>query len=329
MYTATDELTHQPTEEQLFSESVYFNLYDPGSGVGGMLRIGNRINLGYAEMTLNMPLPDGSVLFDYRRSEISDNSRLRAGGMELEITEPLARLRLTYAGSAARLTDPAMLATDTRRALKEEPREDCSVRLEWQARTSIEQITPSGDMASGELPLARDHYEQFGSFSGTVEAGADRFELSDAAAFRDHSWGPRDWLAPVYWNQAIISMEDGTCVSASEIGVTETEAAQGGIIITPDGETHTGQQTRIESDYAGEPRWMGPYEVRCTAEDGTTFHARATNINFIPLRHRAEAEDGSKYVQRIGQALSRFESDGVTGWGWTDFWRRLPQEFEP
>ena len=50
--TPEDDYTHPVGPETNFNESVYFNFFDPAQQRGGFLRIGNRANEGYAEMTV-------------------------------------------------------------------------------------------------------------------------------------------------------------------------------------------------------------------------------------------------------------------------------------
>ena len=45
-----DEYTHPIEEEKNFNESMYINIFDPSSRLGGWFRVGNRPNEGYAEM---------------------------------------------------------------------------------------------------------------------------------------------------------------------------------------------------------------------------------------------------------------------------------------
>jgi hypothetical protein len=47
-----DDYTHELGPEPNFNESVYFNFFDPVQNRGGFVRIGNRANEGYAEMTV-------------------------------------------------------------------------------------------------------------------------------------------------------------------------------------------------------------------------------------------------------------------------------------
>ena len=56
--TAQDDYTHPLGPESNFNESMYFNFFDRAKNAGGFLRLGNRANEGYAEMTLT-PLPAG------------------------------------------------------------------------------------------------------------------------------------------------------------------------------------------------------------------------------------------------------------------------------
>ena len=58
-----DEYMHELGPEPNFNESMYFNIYDPSVRLGGLFRLGNRANEGYAEMTTCIYLPDGRVAF--------------------------------------------------------------------------------------------------------------------------------------------------------------------------------------------------------------------------------------------------------------------------
>src|ERR1700716_3875057 len=69
-----DEYMHELGPEPNFNESMYFNLFDPSKRIGGFLRLGNRANEGYAEMTVCLYLPDGRVAFMFERPQISDNN---------------------------------------------------------------------------------------------------------------------------------------------------------------------------------------------------------------------------------------------------------------
>ena len=52
-----DDLLHPLEEASNFNESRYYNFFDAAAGLGGWVRMGNRPNEGYAEMTVCLYLP--------------------------------------------------------------------------------------------------------------------------------------------------------------------------------------------------------------------------------------------------------------------------------
>ena len=57
-----------------YNESMYFNVFDHRTQVGGWFRIGNsRPNEGHAEMSVCLYLPGGRVGFMYGRPKIANN----------------------------------------------------------------------------------------------------------------------------------------------------------------------------------------------------------------------------------------------------------------
>ena len=95
-----DEYLHANTGEPNYNESMYFNFFDASRRLGGFLRIGNRPNERYAETTVCLYQPDGRVIFNFKRPEITDNTQFNAGGMRFEVEAPFERLRIEYAGKA-------------------------------------------------------------------------------------------------------------------------------------------------------------------------------------------------------------------------------------
>src|SRR5689334_15146600 len=101
---AVDEEMHRPTAEPQFNESMYFNFVDQsGSGFASLIRMGNRVNEGHSEVTVLVYLPDGSVAAHIERAPISDNDRFEAGGLRIDVLEPLQRVRVRYDGEAHHL----------------------------------------------------------------------------------------------------------------------------------------------------------------------------------------------------------------------------------
>ena len=104
-----DDYMHPREEASNFNESAYYNFFDPGCGLGGWVRLGNRPNEGYAEMTTCLYLPDGRVAFWFGRPRIGDNDRHDAGGLRFEVVRPFEEHRVTYEGPAVVLEDPSQM----------------------------------------------------------------------------------------------------------------------------------------------------------------------------------------------------------------------------
>src|ERR1700754_4100053 len=95
---ARDEHTHAPDAAENFNESVYANAFDASARVGGWMRLGNRVNEGYAELSVCLYLPDGRVACQFKRPEIRGNDGFEAGGIRYEVKEPFEALEMVYEG---------------------------------------------------------------------------------------------------------------------------------------------------------------------------------------------------------------------------------------
>src|SRR5688572_1174996 len=196
-----DDYLHAREAATNFNESAYYNFSDPGCGLGGWVRLGNRPNEGYAQMTTCLYLPDGRVAFWFARPPISSHDAHDAGGLRLEGVRPLQEHRGTYQGPGLPLDDPAATA-DPERAFAENPRVPCRVEQvhrglaePWGGEPEDGEALVAVDPEKG---FARGHFEQHMAVTGTVTIDDETFELTDGLGLRDHSWGPRYWQA-IWW----------------------------------------------------------------------------------------------------------------------------------
>src|ERR1700687_2968906 len=109
-----DHLMHPNTGESNFNESAYYNFYDRSQRLGGFIRLGNRANEGYAEMTACLYLSDGTIGFMLQRPEIATTSAHDAGGAKFEVVKPFERHRVSYNGKVCILKDPLEMADPAR-----------------------------------------------------------------------------------------------------------------------------------------------------------------------------------------------------------------------
>ena len=69
-----DDLLHQADDDPNFNESRYYSFFQRDAGFGGWVRMGNRPNERYAEMTVCLYLPDGRVGFMFERPVIEGHT---------------------------------------------------------------------------------------------------------------------------------------------------------------------------------------------------------------------------------------------------------------
>jgi hypothetical protein len=312
-----DEYMHPLEEASNFNESMYFNVYDPTERVGGFLRLGNRANEGYAELTTCIYLPDGRVAFTYNRPEIANNDAFDAGGTRFEVITPFEELRTTYDGKIALLTEPLQMA-DPRKAFTENPWVEAHVDLTHRGVSPMYGGEPVNDDGS-PLPdndFARGHYEQHMSVDGTIRVGDEEWGVK-GFGLRDHSWGPRYWQAPWWyrWLTANFGPDFGFVVS---IIASQNGGRRFGGMVLRDGKYEHISAATIETVWSGTDKYHP--EIRATATtEHDTYEITGKVLNLIPLRNRRKTPEGEQLVTRISEGMTEWSCNGQTGYGLSEY----------
>jgi hypothetical protein len=315
-----DEYMHALETATNFNESMYFNVYDPRSRIGGFLRLGNRANEGYAELTTCLYLPDGRVAFMFKRPEISSNDAFDAGGTRFEVVTPFEELRTTYSGRVALLEDPLQMA-NPRQAFTDNPWVEATVELVHRGVSPMYGGEPVNDDGS---PLredhsggfARGHYEQHMAVSGTIRVGDDEW-IVDGFGLRDHSWGPRFWQAPWYYRWLTANFEADFGFVLSVITARDGTERVGGMILRDGVYDHVRSAT-ISTVWTGDDLYHS--ELRATATAGeNTYDITGRVLNLIPLRNRRTTPEGEELVTRISEGLTEWTCAERTGFGLSEY----------
>lgn len=310
---ATDDYMHPLGPEQNFNESMYFNFFDRAQAIGGFVRLGNRANEGYAEMTICLYLPDGRVLFQYKRPKIEHNDAFDAGGARFEVIEPAERLRTVYEGSVVELTDPTEMA-DPSSAFKNNPVKRVRLDLVHDAVGPMYGHAAEGPAAEPEKEFARAHYEQHMHASGTLAIDDQTYTI-DGLGLRDHSWGPRYW-------QAIDSYRWLTCNFGPDFGFMgsivwqdseHSQVRQGGVVVR-NGSLASVKQIDINTDYAENGLYHDSFSARLTLEGGETLDVQGRVKGFIPLRNRRQG-----MVTHIGEGMTEYRCGDFVGYGLSEY----------
>ncbi len=308
----TDDLMHANTGEPNFNESAYYNFFDPRLRVGGFVRLGNRPNEGYAEMTTCFYLPDGRVAFMFKRPSIASNAAHDAGGLRFEVRTPFVEHRITYGGNGCLLVDPLEMA-EPRDAFGKNPHVPIELDVRWlglspgyggeMRRRDGERWVSAGAEKPGQ-EFAKGHLEQHGKAVGTLTIAGERFEV-DAPGLRDHSWGPRYWQAPKYYRW--LTMSFGEDLGAVPLLTANRDGSEvhAGYVYRQGKPNERIVRTEIETDVVGAQQLHDQIRVRATTASGETIAITGKVLTMIPLRNRRDGK-----VTRI--------AEGMTEWRWGD-----------
>jgi hypothetical protein len=308
---AHDDYMHELGEEPNFNESMYFNLYDPSRRVGGFLRLGNRANEGYAEMTVCLYLPDGRVAFMFDRPRISNNEAFRAGGMSFEVIRPFEELHVAYDGKVLLMDDPLAMA-DPKAAFSSNPTAECQVQLTFTGLSIGFGGEPEERTEAPGAEFARGHYEQLTAGLGSITIGSDSWEV-DGFGLRDHSWGARSWQAPWYYRWLTANFGPGFGFMASRVAAQEGPGTRGGFVWDGTG-MHLCPRIEIATQWLGQDQYHDT--VRATLATGDQkWQVEGKVLSLVPLRNRRDGR-----VTRISEGLTRWTlSDGRVGYGWSEY----------
>jgi len=311
-----DDFTHELGPEENFNESVYFNFFDPAQNRGGFVRIGNRANEGYAEMTVIVWNPDGSALFCYAKPEISSNDGWNAGGLEVAVLEPTERVRTTYRGKALYLADPRDMH-DPSSAFKNNPMKALVIDLEHDAVGPM--YGHVGEPGDGN-EFARAHTEQHMRVAGTLKLGDEPETAFSGWGLRDHSWGPRYWQATPSYRWITGNFGD-------DLGMVLTTNGNG----EGRGLFHEGEElvrvsrASIKTEYEGGSNYHKSLHVDLDLKDGRKRTLEGQVMGYIPLRNRRAG--GHTHV---GEGMTRYTLDGGrTGYGLSEYLDQRKPAAEP
>lgn len=292
-----DEARHEPTDEELWSESWYLDFVDERLGVAGYVRLGLYPGLGRAWYWACIVGP-GRPLVTVIDHEVplprAGTHEIRTEGLWADYTveTPLDHVTVGVEAFAVAVDDPA----DTYGDLRGE-RVPLGMDLEWET-----------DGAGYAYPGV-SRYEVPCQVHGEVLVGDESFTI-DGWGQRDHSWGVRDWWS-YGWSWTAGRLGDGTRFHGVDVALGDVPLYGTGYVQrgrTPVLVAHDDVDHDVELGRAGLPErgtWrVGPLDLEVEP------------VAFAPVL--LEATDGR--LSRFPRAWCRFtRGDGTTGHGWTEW----------
>jgi len=325
-----DEYAHTPNPETSnFNESVYFNFFDPNLRMGGFCRIGNRVNEGYAEVTVALYLKDGSALFYYDKPAIKTNNGWDAGGLSVHVVRPAFKVKISFSGNCLHLIDPMKLkdpksvylaAKSGAKNSMDIKFKGVNIQLTFEACGPLYGVSADNMKKDKQLPekslenFARNHYEQHCGVNGTIEVDLQENFIFNGAGLRDHSWGPRSWQAvkPYRFITGNVGREEGFSITLiGESGIkgvyqkgNKLFPIQKGTLITHyNGDETKKGYTGIDSPEDPDPNNIKAHQsftIKFTL-DNSEMEIQGKVIGYLPLRNQRQG-----VMTRIGEGLTEY-----------------------
>lgn len=301
-----------------WSESYYFNGYDPDADIGLYTRIGIRPNEGTIDVSLASWQPDNQIAFylAQREQKAMCESPLDVGGVRYACLEEGRRWRLT-ADCEARLF--RIGARDHRAARM-------SLDLEFNALIPMIGIDGQGESGAGASAATgqstgKGHLEQAGRWSGWIEVDGVRRALGDRArGNRDKSWGPRRWGGPRMWRWFSINISDEVHFGGIRIGTDAGDLHRGWV--WKDGEHTSLSHWHVRTETADDRVTQKTCFVTAIDKRGREHALRADVLRVFP----GGARKGKTVVN---EGLASWTYEGVTGYGIAEYLHQFDDEGRP
>ncbi len=314
-----DEFNHLPDDSPNYNESMYFNLFDHSSRLGGWFRLGNRPNEGYAEMTCCLYLPDGRVGFMFNRPTISNNDEFNAGGMSFSIIEPFKHLRLKYTGEVLLLEKPKQMI-NPKEAFTLNSRVESTIDLDIYGISPMfggEVIRKDGTPLDldPEKSFSRAHYEQHTRGDGFIKLADEQWNI-EGYGLRDKSWGPRYWQSLLWYRWLTININKDIGFMFSIVNRGEGKERRGGLVLE-NGQHKSIQDCSIETVY-DKDRYQKTIVAKAITEE-REYLVKGKVLSLIPLRNKRKLPQGEDLTTRITEAMTEYTFEGKTGYGMSEY----------
>lgn len=314
------DFAHPVEGDGAWSESYYFNAYDPVTDTGLFTRIGIRPNEGTMDVGLSVWLPGDELatVGSIRPQQGMTDRDLEVGGIRYERIVPMCEWRLT-AESEVTIRDL--------RGRRESRRGRIGLDLVFRALTGAVGSDGQGRAGAGASAetrrhVGKGHLEQAGSWTGWIAADDHRWELADARGNRDKSWGPRRWGGPRMWRWFSINLGDDMHLGGIRIGTDAGDLHRGWV--WRDGAPVSVRRWDLETVLAEDGLTQRTVHLRATDANGRVHTLRGDVQRVAPVAHEV---GGRRTV--INEGLARWTGEGHEGWGIAEYLHQLDQEGRP
>uniref|UniRef100_A0A7C3ETP2 Uncharacterized protein n=1 Tax=Candidatus Methanomethylicus mesodigestus TaxID=1867258 RepID=A0A7C3ETP2_9CREN len=295
------DVLHKAGTHPDWSESFYFNFYDKGNDLLAFMRIGLKPNKGEKNIFCGMIMPDGTVLAT--KSDIkSSGSDLSAGGLAFTKEVPEKLWRLSFDGQ--------LFKSDRGKPVPEH----VSFEITFD---SLNEIFNYRDCVSGykeqiSSRVASEHLEQFGRARGTIVVGGKALSI-DGLGERDHSWGIRDWNAPLMWIWITCQFSEIHALNVTKLVVEEGEVDAG--FVHYGGRNVPIKSAKVSTAFAQDG---APESLEMALEDADGKVHRLSGIVLKMATLPFKSSDSAR-LSTLYEPLARFAMGGEVGYGIAEY----------
>ncbi len=316
-----DESMHTPDDLPNFNESVYCSGLDPKLKAGVWMRMGNRVNEGYAELSVLAYLPDGRLACQFQRPDISANDAFVAGGLRYRCIEPFKQIEMTYEGELLVLDDPNLLR-DPKKMFEVAPRVQGAMRLNARAVSPAHGGEPTSRDYEAQMlygyDFSRGHFNQHVASTGEMVVGDERWEL-DGFGWRDHSWGPRFWQEIWFYRLFMANFGADRGLMLLRNNLQDGTPKRLGVLLI-DGVYEDVLDLDVTTGWSDEQEPETVTIGVATANRKELITARV--LTLAPLRNRRKAGD-EILISRVAEGFAEFTWGERTGYGMIEYIERV------
>lgn len=301
---ADDDYLHEVQSADNFSESnlfYYAGTSSTGKSVGGIIRVANRPNQGFAEATVLYFAGDGSALFQYERPEIANNDSWKVSGWDLDVVTPGGiEFSSAYQGKALHLKDPHLL--ENPKLAYQEPKVNLSLQMNHYGKSPMAEFRYNKKIDDPRQQDIKDTrgIHQLTSFSGSVAVGDSPAESISGFGWRDHNWGPRNWQA--FPRHAFYT---GNFAEGQGFVLWKTEGGLGYFMHDGPDKIYEVTALDIVTEYEADGREPKSMKAQVTLDNGATHTIEGHKIAYIPLRNRR-----GETTTHLGYSMWNYQLNG-------------------
>ncbi|MFC1824378.1 hypothetical protein ACFL9T_16840 [Thermodesulfobacteriota bacterium] len=314
------DFKHPVEDDPAWSESYYFNAYDPEINAGMFTRIGIRPNEGTMDVDFTLWLPGKNLakLRAFRPQKEMIDTLLEVGGVRYECIAPMQEWVVAATGEADILDNKGSV-TGRKAAI--------TVDMRYHALIPPIGTDGQGRMGKGASSetgknISRGHLEQAGRWTGWIEVEGERFALKACRGNRDKSWGPRRWEGPRMWRWFAINFGDDIHFGGIRIGTEAGDLHRGWVWLDREHTSIKNWDVRTELEEDGITHRLS--HVLATDKKDRVHELKADLLRVVPVLN-----EPGPHGRIINEGLARWTYGDRIGYGISEYLHQLDEHGRP